>query len=337
MNTKIMVFLTCSIVLASLSFISCEQSPNDYQEKLDDYVKYTVSAANFIVKATNDLEKVLIEETIPPIVEEREKGEGSCRDILIKLSKAGDLYYTDGYKYMLSQYDSITILLSEYIEVPITSEQRIWHFTEVNTGLKYEFILSDDDWVCNVTDESLNAYVNQNVHTPIHVYDEIVDAVKFQIAKHRLMFDILGGSKSDEAKAMALVWAMSGDAERATFYESFDFIEEAYLEGGGTYKEILSKLTDTRNLQFLQYYDLCKPLFDHYNNASAIILGFENLGVNDYGEERWAFVETSTGLKFTFLVFESWSIIPDGNSLGDFVMKYVGIDMSELDMEDIKN
>ena len=62
---------------------------------------------------------------------------------------------------ILSKYYDISIAISEYVEIPTSSDDiKFYEFTELNTGLVYEFTLTNDEWTIKMTDSSWEDFMN---------------------------------------------------------------------------------------------------------------------------------------------------------------------------------
>lgn len=183
------------VVLTALSllmFASCGtllDSPNTYQEEIEDIVKYNIAVtmvmSDTYTKYENEAESASwllgeefasyahkksweeysdsldnFEESINELWYQIEEGAG-YHTVLIQVSQDQTNNWNNLAKKVLEKYHGIDVIISEYQKVETSSDTKIWNFTELNTGLVGTFSIdSEGKWNCDITDTSLEKFFN---------------------------------------------------------------------------------------------------------------------------------------------------------------------------------
>ena len=181
MKTK-RLSLFLSVIATSLMAISCGPTPNDYQEDIEEAVRYNIALINAYSEALNNYTDYLsnvdsyygnaisglyslakgesiydkaidkladeffeeLDETVSSLTDD--EGDAlSIEEALEMLSNSNEyLYKTNAYA-VLEHYRDTRVLLSKYQEVNTSSKkQKTWQFTEMKTGLVFYFHLTKE-------------------------------------------------------------------------------------------------------------------------------------------------------------------------------------------------
>lgn len=139
--------------IASLMLFACGVTPSDYEEEIEDAVKYYISLAKTTADVMIEVEDwgFLGVEVIEEFNEMSNEVYSSWLTlhkpnafeiILTKLLKHDD--YGDYAETVLEYYHEIKILLSDYKKVKSSKKITIWSFKELNTGIEFTFEYNDD-------------------------------------------------------------------------------------------------------------------------------------------------------------------------------------------------
>ena len=165
------------LVLGSLMLNSCNltKSPKKYQEEIEDFVKYYTVVTQYSKDYNHSFAGQIVNSLgawfgEPAIIEFnkyinakrwiREEKNG-YEVVLNEISLDTTDKWTDLARKILSKYYDISIAISEYVEIPTSSDDiKFYEFTELNTGLVYEFTLTNDEWTIKMTDSSWEDFMN---------------------------------------------------------------------------------------------------------------------------------------------------------------------------------
>ena len=161
--------------IASLMFVSCGGvSPNDYKEEIDDAVKFYIALANThadIVNNHSDSEEYLDEldqmhdEIIESYILEVENS-NAYEIVLKKLrTNTNNPNYKIYASSILEYYSKVNTSLTNYKEIRSSKHNKIWNFTELNTGLEFIFDNNIDDNTYEVSplEKSYDNYISKLV------------------------------------------------------------------------------------------------------------------------------------------------------------------------------
>ena len=86
------------------------------------------------------------------------------KKILFDVSEMSTYKYDKIAKDVCKAYNELSVVLSEYTEIPTSSETRIWKFKEIYSDI--EFIYTENkesgDWSCEPDEKSIERYIKKN-------------------------------------------------------------------------------------------------------------------------------------------------------------------------------
>ena len=183
-----MTLLTACDRIIPTKYLVKLSSPENYQEEIEDVVKYNIASANYIcnnsslineywiytldafddtvnavyindessIAYRNSLEKLAAKELSSPTEDAGIFGKTSF-ELLVGPSTAKIAAA------VLKEYDKLNIILSQYTEISTSSNARAWSFYELNTKVQFLFTIDEDgNWYCEADDDSLQRYVLGN-------------------------------------------------------------------------------------------------------------------------------------------------------------------------------
>ena len=160
--------------------IQKEVSPENYQQEIDDYVRFFIAAFNVFI---DDL-KVFYEESddmddydgiwdtyaenfedFYNKVDQLYESDGDYRSILKDFTSTSSGRYYRIANEILRMYDRISIDFSEYKLVSSDSEKKVWKFMERYTEITFSFIWNEEekDWDIEEDDDSIDRYLGDKV------------------------------------------------------------------------------------------------------------------------------------------------------------------------------
>ncbi|MBR5469003.1 MAG: hypothetical protein IKU78_00870 [Paludibacteraceae bacterium] len=150
------------IMLAILLLSSCKNknNPNSYSDEIEDAVRFQLAVANSMsdFESFDDFKEIL--NWMLEFSEDTKIRRESFRDILVKRSENDNAA-----KNILDLYDNLDIVLSE---LQATESEKIWTFTELNSGVGFTFELiptQDGEmyYQCSADADDLQTLISKSV------------------------------------------------------------------------------------------------------------------------------------------------------------------------------
>ena len=127
-----MKHLSVILLMASLLLVSCKDNPKNYAAEIEDAVRFQLAVASSIALCEDGDDFRGMYTWMMDVANQEGIREGTFRDML--LEKSSDSFTAK----ILESYDSMDIVLSE---LQATQNERMWSFTELNTGIRFTFEL----------------------------------------------------------------------------------------------------------------------------------------------------------------------------------------------------
>ncbi len=127
---KKILLLLC--VMASMMLISCQNNPKYYTEEIEDAVRFQLAVANSISLCEDGDDFKGMYAWMMDLADQNTMREGTYREMLV--AKSTDSFCAK----ILDLYDKQDVVLSE---LQATQNERVWIFTELNTGVRFTFEL----------------------------------------------------------------------------------------------------------------------------------------------------------------------------------------------------
>lgn len=171
-----------------------EDNPDNYQYYIEDVVKYNIALANTVIENSNRLEGNVaagllyndygdifdgmfnyylnrisdFDDTVNDLWEKEwsnENGTEGYQAVLTKLSNNPNYQNNDIASDVLDVYRNTRIIISEYVQVPTSSQTKLWQFKELTTGIRFYFCIDEknDTWDCYPDDDSYDWYFSKNL------------------------------------------------------------------------------------------------------------------------------------------------------------------------------
>jgi protein subunit release factor A len=171
--------------MTALMFVSCGGvSPHDYQDSVEDAVKYFISSANAVADITNEYSKqanfwgrssrYMIQAEYEQKLKEYQKMEDeivaayggvsqkSYKNVLNDIrNNSGKKSYGDFATAILEHYNRLSIALSDYQKIKSSQNEKIWGFKELNTNIEFIFhyTVGNNMFMVSALDHSIERYV----------------------------------------------------------------------------------------------------------------------------------------------------------------------------------
>ena len=189
-SKKVLVLL---MLVASLFVVSCDlgirraESPKDYQTEIEDCVKFEISVCNVMIKqyaglfednmfvamTANDFGGLYsyawdeyckrideFEKTMDELWYAEEIQEGYSSVLQKVAGVSGEFQYLA--EKVLEEYNTTSVIISEYTQLATSSDIIVWRFQELNTGIFFRFYL-DDSWTCESEEASITRYLKKYI------------------------------------------------------------------------------------------------------------------------------------------------------------------------------
>lgn len=206
MNTRFSILL-CSVVI--ICICSCNtpllsnetESPEDYQEEIEDLVRFNVALINTMANTygnyiedskgldwqinssfwsiwsgKNDYQyfDACWDQYCDSIFDFNNyidsiwfDTESSCAylEVLQEISKnVGDKWNTIA-THVLEEYMETSVLISDYKRIETSSDAKMWYFRDYNSGLEGSFLFeSDDIWRCEILESSFSKILSYKIN-----------------------------------------------------------------------------------------------------------------------------------------------------------------------------
>lgn len=194
MKTRRLFYMIIATTMAIMT-TSCGPNPQDYQEQIEDGVKYHISILNSLAERINDMseaQKIIDLNTIysfysgksvyDKVIEDFDKLDDAVIELyndkksdynfeqaLELLSNSNEFkYHMEAYS-VLDNYRNMTIRLSDYERISTSSKtEKVWRFKELKTGLIFYFNLTDNGngkykWEVEGDEDSRNKYLSKKI------------------------------------------------------------------------------------------------------------------------------------------------------------------------------
>ena len=168
------IALRLLLVMMVVSTSSCDDlisyinsRPENYQEQIEDYARFTVAEMNYIID--NVLVVYLSSMRFDAFDDEIRKlahndhSKRSYEKVLSQVANNTSNQYNDIAKKLLNEYHNTKVVLSDYRKVPTSSQTMVWEFTEINTGILFQFSIDEKMYVIKADDESAQRYLEKNL------------------------------------------------------------------------------------------------------------------------------------------------------------------------------
>lgn len=168
------IALRLLLVMMVVSTSSCDDlisyinsRPEKYQEQIEDYARFTVAEMNYIID--NVLVVYLSSMRFDAFDDEIRKlanndnSKRSYEKVLSQVANNTSNQYNDIAKKLLNEYHNTKVVLSDYRKVPTSSQTMVWEFTEINTGILFQFSIDEKMYVIKADDESAQRYLEKNL------------------------------------------------------------------------------------------------------------------------------------------------------------------------------
>lgn len=137
--------------------------PKNYQSEIEDYVRFTVSEINYIVD--NVFVVYLSSSQLDAFNDEIRKmaHNDSYEKALFQMANNTNNQYNDIAIKLLNEYRNTRVILSDYRKVPTSSQTMVWEFSEINTGILFQFSADEQSYEIKVDDNSAERYLEKNL------------------------------------------------------------------------------------------------------------------------------------------------------------------------------
>ncbi len=170
------------LLIACMSSCLNLLSPKDYEEDIQDAVKYHIAMADYIIELAQNpfLGEFLGVFASGAIEEQIDKMETAINDLYTKedwtyeqvlthIAKDNHSDYQDDAKKILKHYKGVNISLSDYVKSSTREDYKSWKFKELHSGVEFLFELKDVDsentiWVCSPIEKSYEEYVSNGAN-----------------------------------------------------------------------------------------------------------------------------------------------------------------------------
>lgn len=143
-----------------------ESNPRNYQDEIEDFVRFTVSEGNYI---SNNLFDVFTYDQLSSFNEEvaqmvhNDRFTKSYENALSRMANDPKSKYNGMAKKILNEYKNTRIVLSDYKKIPTSSQTRVWEFKEIDTGILFYFSADENEYRIKPDDESLERYMKKTI------------------------------------------------------------------------------------------------------------------------------------------------------------------------------
>lgn len=141
--------------------------PENFQEEIEDYVKFTVSEINytidnvFVVYFSSSRFDAFDDEIRRITYIDNSKN--SYEKALYRMANNTNNQFNDIAKSLLNEYQNTRVVLSDYRKIPTSSQTMVWEFTEINTGILFQFSIDEKTYAIKVDDDSAQRYLEKNL------------------------------------------------------------------------------------------------------------------------------------------------------------------------------
>lgn len=191
MKIKLWLFLFLSTICGV--FVACDGltthlvTPKLYQTEIEDYVTFEVSLMDVMIKEYHDLNEYsnsvtflygfdsgseyiweayyknmdIFESAMLDLwlKKKNDNSEVGFKELLTMVSETPNHKYTKVAMDVLESYNTTNIILSEYKEIPTSSDGRMWHFKELNTGIVFTVKIDPMlNWEIDVDEDSIERF-----------------------------------------------------------------------------------------------------------------------------------------------------------------------------------
>ena len=139
--------------------------PENFQEEIEDYVKFTVSEINYTLD--NILVVYLSSSRFDAFEDEIRKmahidnSKNSYEKALSRVANNTNNQYNDIARDLLNEYQNTRVVLSDYRKVPTSSQTMVWEFKEITTGILFYFSINEKEYIIEVNDDSMQSYMEK--------------------------------------------------------------------------------------------------------------------------------------------------------------------------------
>ena len=143
-----------------------ESNPRNYQNEIEDFVRFTVSEVNYI---SNNLFDVFTYDRLSSFNDEVEqmarndKSTKSYENALSRMANDPENTYNGMAKKILNEYKNTRIVLSDYKKIPTSSQTKVWEFKEIDTGILFYFSADENEYRIKPDDESLEGHMKKTI------------------------------------------------------------------------------------------------------------------------------------------------------------------------------
>lgn len=143
-----------------------ESNPRNYQNEIEDFVRFTVSEVNYI---SNNLFDVFTYDRLSSFndeVEQMARNDKSTKryeNALSRMANNPENTYNGMARKILNEYKNTRIVLSDYKKIPTSSQTKVWEFKEIDTGILFYFSADENEYRIKPDDESLERYLENTM------------------------------------------------------------------------------------------------------------------------------------------------------------------------------
>ena len=165
---KHLLVLSFAMTILSACNSIVYDGPNNYQEAIEDVVRYNVALSDYIID-NDDLDERQWDTFVDKVFAFDEYMSGRWKKENIKagylkaltdISKRPTHIYYDYANGILKEYNNTSVILSDYYRINTSSKTNVWEFWEINTGIKFRFALGDT-WSCEMDHDSWLQYLGK--------------------------------------------------------------------------------------------------------------------------------------------------------------------------------
>lgn len=167
----VLLFVGITMLVSCDDVLPKKIGPQKYQNEIEDYVTAHIAVINTML---NDYRGMLYDYQWDKYIDDlghfrddmfdEWKGDSplTFEEILKKYSNKSNYKYRNIAQKVYKEYKTTTVIISQYKEIQTSSKKRVWEFKELNTGICYKFILSDDGFLIDINEKSLDKYIEEN-------------------------------------------------------------------------------------------------------------------------------------------------------------------------------
>lgn len=161
-----LLFAMVTILVCSCDGISSymDYHPKNYQTEIEDFVRFRVSEANYIIDNVVNLYSFdrlsSFDDEILKLTH-NDNSKNSYEKALSRIANDSSNQYRGIAKKLLDEYKKTRVVLSDYKKVPTSSQTMVWEFKEINTGIRFYFSINEKEYEVRSDDDSVRQYLEK--------------------------------------------------------------------------------------------------------------------------------------------------------------------------------